>query len=1119
MTARRRSLALGLAVSLILVATFLAVPLLLSPEAVKAFFLHQLEGQIGRTIEVGEVRFALLPSIKLSLDDVAIRDVDPSQSPFRAKHIDVVLRAWPLLRLQVVGKRLLIEQPRIEVRRDLSGRWNLSAAPQGGAAEADLGQAMAVLLAIRETRVKGGEILIVDEFRPDGSRRAKLTALDLTLAARPQEQSVDLDLSATVPSPRGGTILLLTGRLSRPGPSAGMQAALGGTPLAAGLTFEGSAEAAEVDLRQLADFFGPRPVPDRIAGAASVRGRIRLAPGVAGYDLVLSDMRGEVDHLALAGQASLSGLLTPQPTFSLTFASSPVNLADLLARFPLQWLNPRIQDIVVERQVQGLVEVVTATLSGTTGPEPRISLTGQFRIRQGRALLGTEGVLAHDLEATVFVEPDRIRVVDLTGAYSALHVRGGSAIIFLQESGPWIEMDITGDMGAPELVAVLRRTLDPSLFTRALAELRDIAGTTVLTFRLAGHLTDPAGLKFLGGDFVVRDVGFRAPALPERLEGLNGRVRVAQERIELDRLFAFIGRSRVQVEGAIETAGRPTLRNFLALATVDARDLVGLLPKETASSLGLEGVIGARLALTGDPAAPQMQAVLDLKEAALTAPVMRKPAGTPATLEFEGSLSPTQVVTAKRLELSVPPFRVAGSGRLTLGAKPAVDASFVTTPIVLAQLPAGMRVASLDAGTLEVSLDVKGWGRDWRRWLLGGWIALTDGQITVKELDAPIRNLFVRVKLVRNRAEIKQLSFRIGESDVRATGVVQDWTGKPVIDLKADSAKLDIELLIPKGERSPIRDAVEELAATGRLVGTLTIAEGVYKQMPFHEVSCRINVANGVLDVDRITAASEGGRIAGRLVVTLPRRKPAEGEVVFRVSQVPFKRILQMLGDEKRRVEGTLWTSGTLRMHGRHPRGVLHTLEGEVHFDVKNGHIYRGTVIPKIIGILNLPALLQGKVDLAKEGFPFDRVSGALTIAGGQIHSENLVIDSPIMKMSAAGNYDLPADRLDVVVVVSPLGSYAKFLKSIPLFGRLLKGDRKGVVTATFEVTGPLQDPDVNYKPIESLTTGVKGLAELAFDVLKNTILLPKDLLSGEAESPAAPQEDHAPERPAAGSP
>jgi hypothetical protein len=143
-----------------------------------------------------------------------------------------------------------------------------------------------------------------------------------------------------------------------------------------------------------------------------------------------------------------------------------------------------------------------------------------------------------------------------------------------------------------------------------------------------------------------------------------------------------------------------------------------------------------------------------------------------------------------------------------------------------------------------------------------------------------------------------------------------------------------------------------------------------------------------------------------------------------------------------------------------------------------------------------LPAVLQGKVDLEKEGLPYNKITATVTIRNGLFETENLIIDSPIVKITAAGNYDLPTDQVDMVWAVSPFGSYAQFLKTIPLFGRLFAGERKGFATAMFSVKGAIEDPEVTYLPMKSFATGLTGLAQLAVDVLKNTVMLPIDLVT-----------------------
>jgi uncharacterized protein YhdP len=160
----------------------------------------------------------------------------------------------------------------------------------------------------------------------------------------------------------------------------------------------------------------------------------------------------------------------------------------------------------------------------------------------------------------------------------------------------------------------------------------------------------------------------------------------------------------------------------------------------------------------------------------------------------------------------------------------------------------------------------------------------------------------------------------------------------------------------------------------------------------------------------------------------------------------------------------------------------------------------------KVFGLLNLPSLLAGKVDFSNRGMPFDCLSAHLMLKNGHAQVDRYVVDSPIIKMTAAGEYDLPSNSANMVMAVSPLGSYSDLIEKLPVFGKLFIGDRQELVTAFYEVKGPLEDPRVRLLPIKSVASGMGTVAEMALDIMKNVFLLPKELLapSKKAASPCA---------------
>ena len=243
--------------------------------------------------------------------------------------------------------------------------------------------------------------------------------------------------------------------------------------------FEGEIDTNNLRLREAADFFGPRPVPQQLQGGASLQSHIRVAPGVAGYDVVLTKIAANVDELAVTGKANMAGLLTSQPTFSITFAAPSIDLRQLFARIPAQWIHAQLPALVERRQLGGTVEILSATLTGATAPSPQLSLTGDFRIDKGTALIGNDLVPTQDLTATVSVEPGRIRVGKLSGEYGNLTITDGKTVVSFLDDGPRMELDISGDMTAADLVKFLTKTIRADKLTSLLAQSREIEGRPI----------------------------------------------------------------------------------------------------------------------------------------------------------------------------------------------------------------------------------------------------------------------------------------------------------------------------------------------------------------------------------------------------------------------------------------------------------------------------------------------------------------------------------------------------------------------------------------------------------------------------------------------------------------
>ncbi|MCA9422755.1 MAG: AsmA-like C-terminal region-containing protein, partial [Nitrospira sp.] len=367
----------------------------------------------------------------------------------------------------------------------------------------------------------------------------------------------------------------------------------------------------------------------------------------------------------------------------------------------------------------------------------------------------------------------------------------------------------------------------------------------------------------------------------------------------------------------------------------------------------------------------------------------------------------------------------------------------------------------------------------------------------------PISNLFIRLKVDGDQLDLKRMEFRLKESEAVITGFMKNWKTSPVVSVMLDAPQFDIDLLIPKEERSAIRDGIEWLAAHGSLEGSVHIERPRYKTLTGKKLSAVLKIHDNLVTVDRVQAmVTEHGTVGGRFFVHLPQGRPAAMRASFQAKDLPFEPVLSLFGEEDRLITGKMSVRGMIQGHGRDARGIIPTLNGSVQVSLGEGYIRKGTIFPRILTLLNLPNVLRGKVDFESTGFPFTKVSSKINVEDGVFSTKDLLIQSPIMSASAAGRYAWQGDRLEGIAAVSPFGTYSDLLKNIPLFGRIFAGDRQGIATAMFSIVGPLSEPEVEYLPMESLKNGLTGLAQLAFDVLKNTITLPYDLLNDSKGNP-----------------
>lgn len=1099
-------MALGL-LAVLLILVILALPFLYPPDRLQALILQLVAEKIGRAIEAQAFHFEMFPQPRLELSELVVRADESAPPLLEAQRLELMLSPLALIRQRMIARRLLIEALRLELHRDATGRWNLRAgAGKEAAKQAPLSNILKLMSLVREVELVDGDVSVIDEFHPDGMRMLRLTALHATIRVDPEGDRAAIQLFGTMPGPQGPSTIALTGMIAQ-GPPADRLAARGNSTVHPAVQFEGALEARALDTRHLVEFFWPRPVPAGLHGTAHLSTQMKLTHEAAGYDLVFSQIKADVAVVSLRGQARLSGLFTAPPTFTLTFSSTPASLDALMQWFPMEWLPPRFRETTIERQINATVEVVTATVTGTFLQKPRIVVTGEMLVSQGQALVGRDRTPASGISATILVEPDSIRAVELSGGYGRLHVHSGEAVLSGLPSDPVLEVNVTGQMSAADLVAELAKRSRSPRVSDALTALQEVQGDVLLDLRLSGPVGPGKKLNIVQADARARAVQFRSPLLPRPVSDLKAHVRASETMVELNEVSGRLGGARFEAQGRITRGPKPAYQGVTVQMQADAPEVLGLLPVSAVPRLALQGTLSLSVAISGPLNAPRFKGAMEWREAGLTGvpSLLHKPTGTPVLLEFEGTLSKDAVLNATRLNLVLPSSRLMAQGKIRLGGAMPFETNLTAGPVSLGSLAQALSLGPLVDGRLDIALGLQGEGWNWKTWRATGQLMLSDGLLRLPGNREPIRDISLRLQFVGNGVEIKRLALTTQGSDIRVSGQILHWDQMPSGTVQVESSQLDLGLLIPKGTRetkdqhSPVRKLLETVAATSQITATVLIDHAYYDRFLFTDLSCRIRISHGALEVSHLMADTDEGDVAARMKVLFPERHPAQVEASLRISGIPFHRVLSLIrkNKEDEAIKGWVSLAGALQGHEQKSGRVLATLTSlnDIQVVIEEGRILNVPVLSRLLKILNLPALLQGQVDLTGEGLPFDYLIAVFSLDNGIITAKKLLLDSPILKISGAGRYNAIADQLDMVLATSPLGSYSELLKRIPLFGKLFAGERQGLDTALFEVKGSLKEPDVNYLPIQSFAKGLTGLAHLAVDLLRNAIMLPKDLL------------------------
>lgn len=243
------------------------------------------------------------------------------------------------------------------------------------------------------------------------------------------------------------------------------------------------------------------------------------------------------------------------------------------------------------------------------------------------------------------------------------------------------------------------------------------------------------------------------------------------------------------------------------------------------------------------------------------------------------------------------------------------------------------------------------------------------------------------------------------------------------------------------------------------------------------------------LELDDVAAELDPiGRIEGDLALALDDPESVGLETHFSLGGGDVEQIGQGLGFPAGYATGRLRAAGHIEGPLRPQTPLFTSLAGRIQLDARQGEIRRDE-LPLVVALAQASA---GYNDFAaRDAVAYDSIKTQLLLDGGRLSIPDFVLDGPL-RVYGSGSVDIVEPPHDIVAVVGLFlfRSAGQIMETIPLVKAILPGSERGLIGAYFQITGPLDDPNVR-------ALADKSVAEDLPDVLAAPYKLLRAILTG----------------------
>ncbi|VAX22212.1 hypothetical protein MNBD_NITROSPINAE01-854 [hydrothermal vent metagenome] len=1117
------------------IAFLVALPLLLEKVQLEPLLERVVSKKLGLNFSVDDIDIRIFDGPGVTFSNIIVSKAGKPLASVKQAVVDISLN--DALKGTFSFSQILLKKPTIHLVRQKDGTFNVpllnkKVTKTKGATAGKKITAISALAFFGQVKLEDGVFYWEDNAVGTAPFRTMFTNAQISIARRGLVKSLALKVTGELKT--GGVPPALLDIDIKANPVLNKEWKL------LDVALSGSASIDQLDIKNVWPYIAPHlPLNRKLKGIASWNGNIsgsktsgflssgnfvfkdvRLGDGevfadkvppqtiTINYDTGLDDntvtinsAKATMGVIELTASGTAKEINTPNPKILVTLGMNEVDLDDIKCYLPEKALTAQQATFLNKNLVAGKIALKNFTFDGDLEklrkigtPESLRAFSGKLSLNEMKISLPTLTYPFLDIAGSITLSQNELYLDSLTGRYGASRLADVSGYLTDIHGWPSFGVYIKADVNLDEAKRILSAKVTSPELKNQIEKIEEVKGNIKVDLTIAGDTADITSTLSMDGEIMFDNVAMRHKSFELPLLNLNGKMEMSQDDFYIENLSWKMGSSPCSVYGTLLNAFQKDPKLDITIKSTMSLDKISDIWLMKFSDIYTQtGTAKMEMSVRGNVSHFKVSQKLDMTEAEYRlANVIQKQNGLKNIYALELSVTNLNKLKTDRLLVDIGESRFEVNGDLGAFANgKGIDLTFSSDGMLFDDMDRFFKVLDdIDGGGyISGAFSLKKESPKKEVKLLGT-LRLENANFKLSIFSGIFREANGIFELVNNKLFLRDANGRFGNGKFTLSANAV-FKAKPIFNINMEAESLDLKDFLRTHKLEETREKVEKkkpgYLARGEWNIKGTSQKGKIGIISYDNLNLTMRFANDTFNMAPINLSAYGGSITIDGELRILGNGMIGFGYNFKAQDIEMNDYMEDALKTKEVISGKLNLTGHVKGKGATIDLMKRSLAGSLSISSDEGVIHKFTVFSKIFSLLNVSQYFKLKFpDLAVHGMPFNNIKADFKLSSGIARTENLMIDSEAMRISAVGDYNVADAAIDMKIGVMPFRTIDRLATSIPMFGEVLTGENKALLGLYFTAEGPVGGPNVKAIPLQSIAGGIGGLLKRIMELPVN---------------------------------